>query len=180
MESLKVRLFGLTGTNGAGKGAVASFFLEKGFQYYSLSDVIRKELEKSGKELSRDNLIKTGNSLREKHGADILARMVLKKIKEKSVIDSIRNPKEIEYFREHNNFILLAIDAPVEIRYKRTKFRGRDESASTLEQFILKEKEEMTTQEKGQQLQTCMNKADITIINDSSIEDLHKKLEILL
>ncbi len=39
-------LIGLTGTNGAGKGEVASFFMKKGYAYFSLSDVIREELKK--------------------------------------------------------------------------------------------------------------------------------------
>lgn len=180
MERKNIRLIGLTGTNGAGKGKVASYLVKKGFQYFSLSDLIREELRKKGKEITRDNLIKMGNYLREKYGPDILACRVMKKIKGNSVIDSIRNPKEIEHLRKQKNFILLAIDAPVELRYERTKKRGRDESASTLQEFILKEREEMTTDEKGQQLRTCLKMADVTIINDGSLEELKKKLEALL
>lgn len=180
MERKNIRLIGLTGTNGAGKGKAASYFVKKGFHYFSLSDLIREELRKKGKEITRDNLIKMGNYLREKYGPDILARRVMKKIKENSVIDSIRNPKEIEHLRKQKSFILLAIDAPVELRYERTKKRGRDESASTLQEFIQKEREEMTTDEKGQQLRTCLKMADVTIINDGSLEELNKKLEALL
>lgn len=176
----KVRLIGLTGTNGAGKGEVAAFFVKKGFHYFSLSDLIREKLRKKGEEANRNNLIKMGNELREKYGPNILARMVIKKIKEKAVIDSIRNPKEVDFFRKQKNFILLAIDAPAELRYKRTRKRGRDESASNLKEFIQKEEEEMTNREKGQQLRTCMNMADFTIINDGSLDDLHQKLEDLL
>jgi len=97
MIKIKARLIGLTGTNGAGKGEVANFLKKKGYAYYSLSDLVRQELNKEGKELNRNNLIKMGNKLREKFGADILARLVVKKIRGKAVIDSIRNPKEVEY-----------------------------------------------------------------------------------
>jgi len=174
------RLIGLTGTNGAGKGEVAAFLVKKGYSYFSLSDLIREELIKKGDEANRNNLIKTGNQLREKFGADILARLVVKKIKGKAVIDSIRNPEEVQYLRRQRNFLLLAIDAPVELRYKRVKKRGRKESASNLQEFIQKEKEEMTSYSRGQQLRNCLNLADITIINDGSLEDLGKKLEALL
>lgn len=176
----KTQLIGLTGTNGAGKGEVAAYFVKKGYQYFSLSDLIREELMKRGEKVSRNNLIKMGNQLREKYGPDILARMVIEKIKGKSVIDSIRNPKEVGYLRKQKNFILIAIDAPVELRYKRTGKRGRDESSSSLNEFIQKEEEEMTNHEKRQQLRNCMNMADFTIINDGSLEDLHHKLEDLL
>lgn len=177
---IKVSLIGLTGTNGAGKGEVAAFFRKKGYAYFSLSDLIRDELKKKGKEVSRDNLIKMGNLLREKSGRDILARLIIKKIKGKAVIDSIRNPKEVEYLRRQKNFILLSIDAPVELRYERVKKRGRAESASNLQEFIEKEAEEMTNLKKSQQLQNCMRLADFKIKNNDTLESLYQKLEKLL
>jgi len=176
----EVRLIGLTGTNGAGKGEAASYFVKKGYAYFSLSDLIREELEKQGQEISRTNLIKMGNKLREKFGADILARRVMEKIKGKAVIDSIRSPKEIEYLRKQKKFILLGIYAPVELRYERARKRGRNESASTLREFIQKEREEMEGSEHGQQLLKCLEMADFRIINDGSLESLYQKLEEFL
>lgn len=173
----EARLIGLTGTNGSGKGEAAAYLKKKGYFYFSLSDVIRDALRKNGKEVSRDNLIEKGNELRKKYGPDILARMALKRVKGKAVIDSIRNPSEIEYLRKKKKFILLAIDAPVELRYERVKQRGRKESVSTLEEFIKKEKEEMTGSKKGQQLHSCIQMADFVIMNDGTLEDLHLKLE---
>lgn len=117
----KVKFIGLTGTNGSGKGEVAAYFKKKGYAYFSLSDLIREELQKNGKKLTRDNLIEKGNELRDTHGPDILAQLARKKVKGKAVIDSIRNPFEVEYLRKDKEFILLAIDAPVELRYERVK-----------------------------------------------------------
>ena len=171
------RLIGLTGTNGSGKGEAAAYFERKGYVYFSLSDLIRKELQKSGAAVTRDNLIKKGNELREISGPDTLARLVMKEVKGKAVIDSIRNPSEVEYLRKQKGFILLAIDAPVELRYERVKKRGRQESASTLDEFIKKEKEEMTESLRGQQLHSCMKMADLVIVNDGSLDDFHRKLE---
>jgi len=180
MIKIKARLIGLTGTNGAGKGEVANFLKKKGYAYYSLSDLVRQELNKEGKELNRNNLIKMGNKLREKFGADILARLVVKKIRGKAVIDSIRNPKEVEYLRQQKNFIMVAVDAPAALRFERVKKRGRQESVSTLQEFIQKEAEEMTNNQKGQQLQNCMKMADIKIENEGSLENLYQKLEKLV
>ncbi len=173
----EARLIGLTGTNGSGKGEAAAYFKKKGYAYFSLSDVIRDALRNDGKEDTRDNLIEKGNELRKKYGPDILARLAMEKVEDKTVIDSIRNPSEVEYLRKEKEFILLAIDAPVELRYERVKRRGRQESASTLEEFIKKEKEEMTDSEKGQQLHSCMKMADFIILNDGTLEDLNLKLE---
>ena len=176
----RTQLLGLTGTNGAGKGAAADFFQNNGFSFFSLSDVIREELKGDGLEPSRDNLIKKGNDLRQEFGPDILARRVLERVADKSVIDSIRNPEEIRFLRARENFVLLAIDAPAKLRFERVSKRGRMESASTLEEFIEKEAEEKTQNRKGQQLHICLEMADWTIINDSSLESFHAKLEKFL
>lgn len=174
------RLVGLTGTNGAGKSEVAKYFIKKGYKYFSLSDLLREELRKRGQEITRDNLIRLGNELRLRSGADILARMVMERIRKIDgpvVIDSIRNPAEISYLRQQGNFLLIAVDAPVEIRYARVKGRGRNESAQSLEEFIAKEREEMSEASEAQQLQKCLEMADINIWNDGPLEELYAQLE---
>ncbi|HEK86275.1 MAG: AAA family ATPase [Candidatus Saccharicenans sp.] len=182
MEKIKIseiRLIGLTGTNGAGKGEVAAFFKTRGFAYISLSDILREELKKRRLEESRDNLIACGNELREKYGPDILARRAAEKITGPTIIDSIRHPKEVEYLRSLGHFVLIAVDAPIEIRFERVQKRGRNESALTLKEFRKKEELERKGQPNGQQLDACLELADITIINDSTLENLRRKLEAL-
>lgn len=174
------RLIGLTGTNGAGKGEIAKYFINKGYAYFSLSDVLREELRKRGEPITRDNLIRLGNELRRQFGADILARLVMERVKEvegPSIIDSLRNPAEIIYLRKQGNFFLIAVDAPIELRFARVKARGRDESAETLDEFMAKEKEEMSQASEAQQLQKCMEMADLKIWNDGSLQDLYAQLE---
>lgn len=177
VPALRCHLIGLTGTNGAGKGEVANYLVEKGYAYVSLSDEIRADLRRRGKESTRDQLIAAGNALRRRYGADILARRALKKVKGRTVIDSIRNSSEVAFLRRRADFILVAVDAPVELRYTRVLERGREESASTLEEFIAKENEEMTGDRDGQQLRRCLDLADVTIINDGTIDALHRRIE---
>lgn len=176
----ETKIIGLTGTNASGKGEAAAFFRAEGYEYHSLSDVIRDELAGRGIPATRDNLIKKGNELREKNGADVLARRIFTKITGKAVIDSIRNPEEIKFLRDKKGFTLLAIDAPIKVRYERARLRGRDESASTITEFIAKEQEEMAGLDKGQQLLTCMGMADYIVTNDASLEEFHKNLERFL
>jgi dephospho-CoA kinase len=171
------RLIGLTGTNGAGKGEVAAYLKEKGYAYFSLSDLIREELRKKGKAPTRDNMIAAGNALRRRYGPDILARRVMRKAKGKAVIDSIRNSREVAFLRRQKNFVLVAVDAPVELRYERAKKRGRPESAGSLEEFIAKEKAEMAAGADGQQLRRCLAMADVTLRNDGTLRELHRLIE---
>lgn len=179
-SSRPLTYIGLTGTNGAGKGETAAFFMSKGYAYFSLSDVIREKLREEGLEATRDNLIRKGNDLRRSGGPAILAKLVMEKVAGKSVIDSIRNPHEVAFLRTKPGFILLAIDAPPALRFERVRKRGRDESAATLEDFIRKENEENSSDPGAQQLRACMNLADRTIVNDGTLEKLRRRLEDLL
>lgn len=178
-------LIGLTGTNGAGKGEVAKYLKKKGLAYFSLSDILREELNKKGLEISRENLQNLGNELRKKFGSGVLAEKAIEKIKDNTLIDSIRNPKEIEKLREFASksgidFFLLSVDAPVELRFKRLKKRGRLESAETLEEFKKREQLEMGKEVYQQQLDTCMKMADYFIVNDGTLEELFDKVDKIL
>lgn len=173
------RLIGLTGTNGAGKGEAAAYFAARGYARYSLSDVIREELGRRAEPVSRDNLIRTGNELRESLGADVLARRTMDKVGPtgRATIDSIRNTSEIDFLRRQDGFVLLAIDAPVALRFARVAVRGRDESAADLESFRKKEDQERAGGATGQQLEACLAAADRLIINDGTLAEFHRKLE---
>ncbi len=176
----RYRLIGLTGSNGAGKGAAAEFFMSRGYAFLSLSDVLRDELFREGIPETRDALITKGNELRRIFGPDVLARRTLVKIAGPTVIDSIRNPAEVAALREQPGFILLALDAPAALRFRRVSRRGRNESAATLESFLQKEEEEKSGDPAAQQIHTCLTLADRTIINDGTLEDLHRRLEEFL
>ena len=173
----KPALIGLTGTNGAGKGEAAVFLGTRGYACLSLSDVLREGLAARGLPASRDNLIVLGNELRGRFGPDVLARRTMDKVRGPSVIDSIRNPREVEYLRRQEGFILIALDAPIEVRFARVQARGRDESAATLEAFRAKEEIEMAGSETGQQLAKCMTMADRRVVNDGTLEELWRKVE---
>ena len=171
------RLIGLTGTNSAGKGEVARYLETKGYAVFSLSDAIREQLRKRGLEASRDNLIAAGNALRRRYGADILGRRVMKRVRGRAVIDSIRNSREVAYLRKQPGFVLAAVDAPVELRFRRALKRGRQESAATLEEFAAKERLELAGGRDGQQLRRCLEAADVTIINGGTLAALKRKVD---
>src|SRR3989344_3037021 len=120
-------IIGLTGSYAAGKDTVADFLVKRGFAYYSLSDLLRKELVKQGKLLSRDNLIDKGNELRQNFGAEELARRILDQIKkdgsENVVVVSIRNPEEVKFLKKNSEFEMWFVDAPIKTRYERAKKR---------------------------------------------------------
>lgn len=175
--AIRHRLIGLTGTNGAGKGEVAAYLVKNGYAYVSLSDEVREDLRRRGKEVTRDQMIATGNALRRRFGADVLARRAMKKVKGRAVVDSIRNVREVAFLRRQDGFILVAVDAPARLRFERVQKRGRQESAATLEEFISKEKLEMKGGQNEQQLRRCMTLADLTIVNDGPLASLRRQIK---
>jgi len=175
-------IIGLTGTFSSGKDTVADYLVKKGFFHLSLSDIVREECQKIGRYNSRDDLIKTANELRQKHGSGILAKMALERTrgKEKIVISSIRNPGEVEELKRAGIFFLLAIDAPIELRYERAKKRGKIDDWVTFEKFKAQEEFERKGNEFQQQLDKVITLADFKSINDSTLEELYRKVDNIL
>lgn len=173
-------IIGLTGENCAGKSTIAEYLMKKGFYYYSLSDVIREEVRAEGKAVTRENLIRKGNELREKFGPGILgAKMAGNVQKDKNyVIDSIRNPAEVEELRKLGRFFLFYVTAPPEARFERIKARNREEDPQTYEAFLHIEKMEMENAEKTKQnLKKTFAMADKRIENERGFAELHDAVD---
>ncbi len=176
-------IIGLTGTNASGKTEVSNYLIRRGFEYHSLSDEVREEAKKRGGEIDRDLLIATGNDLRSRHGAGVLAERVLLRLGQdrNHVVDSIRNPMEVEALRRRKDFVLLAIDASQELRFERSHLRGREGAAPTLGEFVREENRELESENPAsQQLLATRRLADRVVRNDGSLQDLHDFLNELL
>ncbi len=176
-------IIGLTGTNGAGKTEVSEYLKSRGFEYHSLSDEIREEIRRTGREITREVLIEVGNDLREKFGSGILADRILPKLEQNHnyVIDSIRNPSEVETLKRRKDFILLAVDADQTVRFERSRKRARESAAQTIEQFIDEENRELeSANPSSQQLQATRRKADLVVTNNGTLDNLHRRLDELL
>ena len=180
-------IIGLTGPIGSGKGTVAEYFIEKGFKKYSLSDAIREELLRRDEWPTRDNLIRTGNELREKFGKGVLAERILKRIEQDEragvrnfIVDSIRNPEEVNVLRRREDFLLIAVDAPKKVRFERIKMRGRENDPMTWQEFLSVDRAEVLgTSDSSQRILDCMKLAEVRIVNDSTLDYLYTKLDIL-
>lgn len=172
---------GVTGYLASGKDTVAQYLQSKNFHHYSLSDELRAILKERGVPSNRDNQVKVGNELREKYGADYLARRVSKKIVTPAVISSIRTPGEVTALKENKDFHLLFIDAPLDVRYQRIISRGREGQATqTFEEFKSQEEREMTGASHQQQLKAVADMADYIITNDSTEQEFYNKIDQIM
>ncbi len=176
-------IIGLTGKNGSGKTEVSEYLKSRGFEYHSLSDEIREEIRRRGQEITREVLIQVGNELREKLGPGILAERILQSLERDHnyVIDSIRNPYEVEVLKRRKDFILLAVEADQAIRFERSRKRGRENAPENFEQFVEEEARELeSTNPTSQQLHATRRKADLVVVNNGTLNDLHSRLDELL
>src|SRR5215831_16949810 len=175
-------LIGLTGRNASGKGEVAKYLEKKSFYYCSLSDVIRDEIRRRGHELTRESMIATGNELRQRFGAGVLAHRILEKIEEDKhyIVDSIRNPAEVEALRTTKNFKLLRVTAPIEVRFQRLQNRAREGDPTSFERFKELEQREMEGDENSQNLLKVEAMADEELINEGSFEALYRQIDRLV
>ena len=176
-------IIGLTGRNAAGKGAVADYLTRKGYRFYSLSDILRAELEKEGRETTRENLIQKGRELRKSHGEGYLAKRTLALLQpdQNSVVDSFRHPLEVEVFRAAPDFHLVSVEADPAVRFERIHKRSRPGDPKTLEEFQrLEEREAQSAQSEGQQLTPTASLADSTIHNNGGLAELEKSIGKLI
>ncbi len=173
-------IVGITGTIGSGKGAVSEMLVERGFKQLVMSDVLREELRKEGKEENRDNMLAKGNEMREKFGSGVLMERLLAKAEqegyEKVIIDGLRSVGEVEELKKAGG-VLVAVDAPVETRYERAVKRKSSKDNIDLEKFKEQQKAEF---DKPGAIGDCVRKADFDIFNDGNFDDLKEKVKEIL
>ena len=172
-------LVGLTGRNASGKSTLVGWFSDKGLRSVSCSDSIRAWLREQGVDTTREALIEGGRELRRRGGAGVLAEMLLEILDgEDAVVDSIRTPAEVEALRSRGDFFLIEVRADEEARWQRMNARGRAGDPLEKETFLSQEAAEAKSDdEAGQALDATAALADITILNDGTIEELEDELE---
>jgi len=173
-------VLGLTGSNAAGKGEVADYLRSQGFSVHSLSDVVREEAAARELPPEREHLIRIGNELREEGGPGVLAQRILSRLAGRDVVDSVRNPAEVEVLRGLPRFVLIGVSAPSELRFRRSMERGRAGDPRSLDEFRRREEQENTNDPNAQQLEATFRLVDRVIKNDGDMKELHRAADELL
>lgn len=176
-------IIGLTGKNGSGKGELAEFLKKRGFTYYSLSDELREEMHRQKIEITREKLIPFANDMRNKYGPSYLAEKILSKIDldKNYVVDSIRNPFEVETLRKRKDFHLISVTADAKVRFERLKSRGRESDPVDYKKFLAIDAAEASNADpSAQQLDRTSEMADAVVDNNTTIEEFHDKIKQVL
>jgi dephospho-CoA kinase len=175
-------IIGITGTLGAGKGTVVEYLVKhKGFTHYSVRDFLKREIIEREMPVDRDSMVIVANDLRHTYGASCITDRLYKQAVlhgGDAIIESIRAVGEIESLREKGAFILWAIDASPEVRYRRIVERASETDHINYETFLENEKREMaSTDPDKQNIAACMALADMTLRNDGTVEEFYKEID---
>jgi dCMP deaminase len=173
-------IIGITGKIGSGKDTVAKILQEKDFEHISLSDILREDLTRQKKEITRQNLIDAGSTIRKKYGGAILAERAYAKISKKNtVITSIGRTEEVEFLK-NKGIQIIYVDAPIKTRFNRIKQRKRENDPKTLKDFQKVEKIESQGKNQTRNLDEIRKKANIIITNNSTIKALESKTQKII
>ncbi len=147
-----------------------------------MGDLVRRETARRGLELTPENVRNVAISLRKEYGEDILARMVVKEIKEKFrdkcivLVDGSRSPVEINTIKSEFDVLIVSIEAPFEARVRRIIARRRSDDIGNAYE-ILKKRDEM---EMKLGIGKVIEIADIRIINDKNLEEFKEEAKNIL
>lgn len=178
-------IIGITGTDGAGKGTVVEYLLnKKGFVHGSARALWIVEIKKQGLEVNRVNMRIVANELRAKNGDDFLVQHYVDWATAEGhmniVIESIRAMAEVETLR-NNGGVLWAVDADPKIRYERIQSRASESDKISFEEFTRHEALEMHDPDPhGMQKADVIAAADVTLMNNETVADLDKEIEAAL
>jgi dCMP deaminase len=177
-------VIGITGTIGAGKGTIVDFLKDRGYKHYSAREFLVNHIQNSGIEVDRDSMTIAANHLRKLNGANFIVKSLLDKaieMQENCVIESIRNPLEIDYLKQNSKFFLFSVDAKIELRYKRINKRKSATDFVSFETFIENETREFSSlNANNQNLGECIARADYKFMNNGSVETLKKEVEKII
>lgn len=177
------QIIGVAGTNGAGKDTLARIRSElQHSDNVSMSDILRRELDKRGLSHERENMRAVGNEWRAEFGPGVLA---LKAIEDYQLsgktsgvtMGSVRSIGEVEDIKAAGG-VLVWVDADPRIRYDRILARqqGRPTDQKTFEEFVTEERDEMYPPEGEEANKAIPNMAavkamaDIVVINEFPTE----------
>ncbi|MCC6017500.1 MAG: flagellar hook-basal body complex protein FliE [Candidatus Verstraetearchaeota archaeon] len=161
----------LTGMPGSGKTTMSEIVKEMGIPVVVMGDVVREEARIRGIEPTPKNLGKLMIELREKMGANVIAKRCVDKIKELNskivLVEGVRSLEEVEEFRKVGDVKIVAVHSSPKTRYERLSRRGRSDDPKSWEEFRERDLRELDVG-----IGRVISLADEIIINEGTLEDL--------
>lgn len=166
----------VSGLPAAGKGEFATILSNKSIPVVSMGDVVRAEVKRRGIPEEPSVFGQVATEMRAEFGDDIIAQRLVQTVdgllenNPMVLIEGLRGTAEREVFSNHwgTNFLIVAITASLELRFKRVQSRGRTEDG-TLDDLLARDE-----REKGWGLEEIISDADKIFPNEANLETLEE------
>jgi dephospho-CoA kinase len=175
-------VLGIVGEIAAGKGVAAKYLQKKyGAEIFKFSASMRDVAARLYLEPTRQNIQGVSTAMRGAFGDDLFAKVMAKDVAASDadliITDGIRRPSDIVELAKFPYFHLIAIVADEKTRYGRVKARNENEgdSEKTWEQFLTDAQAETELR-----IRDIASKAEFTINNNGTIDDLHQNLDAIM
>jgi len=176
-----MKVVSIVGMTGSGKSEVAKVFEENGFTKIRFGDITDEEIKKRGLELNEKNERHIRELLRQEHGMSAYAKLSLPRIDEAAknsnvVIDGLYSWEEYTFLKDYyrEDFYVVAVWASPKTRYAR--LISRLNRRLTIDEAASRDRAEIENINKGGPIAM----ADFTIINESSVKDLERKVKRII
>ncbi|SDX77155.1 AAA family ATPase [Halobellus clavatus] len=177
-----MKVIGTVGLPGSGKGEAAAVAREADVPVVTMGDVIREACRERGFDPAEHHG-EMARTLREEDGPAAIAERSLPLIeselerRDAVLVDGLRSDVELDRFREAfgEDFLLVSIEAPFEIRAERLLDRARDDS--DLDREALRHREE---RELGFGMGEVMDRADVVIRNTDTLAAFRDRIRAVL
>lgn len=178
-----MEVIGIVGLPGSGKSEAALVAEEAGVPVVTMGDVIRAACRDRGLDPATEHGT-VATALREENGPAAIADRSLPHIesglaeRDTVVVDGIRSDAEVERFEAAfgEDFTLVSVEAPFEVRAERLDLRGRDAGAAEGGESLADRDE----RELGFGMGRAMEQADVTIENTGTLADFRERIRALL
>jgi Uncharacterized protein conserved in archaea len=176
-----MKVIAFVGMPGAGKSEASAVAREMGMPVVIMGDVLRDEVRGRGLPPTDENIGGVANQLRKDEGMDAIAKRCIPKIEALQaravVIDGIRGIAEVETFKRAfgENFTLVKIDAPFELRLERLRRRARSDDMGTAD--WLKQRDE---RELSWGMGKAIDVAEKSVVNLDPIEKFKEEIRSIL
>jgi dephospho-CoA kinase len=176
-------VIGTVGLPGSGKGEFAKVARAAGIPVVTMGDVIREECRDRG----LDPAVHHGDvatALREEGGPGAIAARALPLVEAASaesdvvLVDGLRSPAEADRFEEAfgDEFVLVSVEAPFEVRRERIAERGRD-AGDDEDGETLRERDE---RERGFGVGDVIERADVSVENVGTLGEYRRRVREIL
>jgi deoxycytidylate deaminase len=185
------RIVGLTGAFGSGCTTATKHLRDtRKFAEVRLSDAIRNTWAKSHQgDPTRLDLQRLGDELRQQNHPGVLVELALTdlaaknngKLPDNLVVDGLRNIGETEYLRDvyGYRFTLIAVLASFDARWDRIGSTYTDRGLGQTDFIADDQRDKNEETPYGQQVELCVDKADILIDNSVSVSTAEFKKKLL-